>query len=169
MVAKVWGWETKELVLNGWKVSIWKDEKSSSNGQWQGLPNNVNVHCITVHFKMVKMTEFITIKKKTIRKCACLTLHRSRYCSLELSWWLSGKESACNTGDADSIPGSGRSPGKRNDNPLWCSCLGNPMDRGAWQATVHGVTKELDVTQQQLNNNCFMTPLSHIHVYFVMK
>ena len=63
-----------------------------------------------------------------------------------LPLWFSGKESACNTGDADSIPGSGRSPGKRNDNPLWCSCLGNPMDRGAWQATVHGVTKELDVT-----------------------
>ena len=43
--------------------------------------------------------------------------------------------------DAGSIPGSGRSPGEGNGNPLQYSCLGNPMDRGAWQATVHGVTK----------------------------
>ena len=55
--------------------------------------------------------------------------------------WLSSKESACNAGDTGSIPRSGRSPGGRNGNPLQYSCLGNPMDRGAWQATVHGVAK----------------------------
>ena len=44
-------------------------------------------------------------------------------------------------GDVGSIPGSGRSPGEGNGNHLQCSCLENPMDRGAWQATVHGVTK----------------------------
>ena len=55
-------------------------------------------------------------------------------------------ESTCNAGDAGSIPGSGRSPGEGNDNPLQYSCLGNPMDRGAWQATVHGITKESDMT-----------------------
>ena len=43
--------------------------------------------------------------------------------------------------DAGSIPASGRSPGVGNGNPLHYSCLGNPMERGAWQATVHGVTK----------------------------
>ena len=43
--------------------------------------------------------------------------------------------------DADSIPGSGRSPGEGHGNPVQCSCLENPMDRGAWWATVHGVTK----------------------------
>ena len=43
--------------------------------------------------------------------------------------------------DAGSIPGSGRSPGDGNGNPLQYSCLENPMDRGAWWATVHGVTK----------------------------
>ena len=43
--------------------------------------------------------------------------------------------------DAGSIPGSGRSPGGGNGNPLQCSCLENPMDRGAWWATVHGATK----------------------------
>ena len=46
-----------------------------------------------------------------------------------------------NAGDTSSIPGSGRSPGEGNRNPLQCSGLGNPMDRGAWQATGHGVTK----------------------------
>ena len=54
------------------------------------------------------------------------------------------KQSACNAGDADFIPGLGRSPGGGHGNLLQCSCLGNPMDRGAWQATVHGITKELD-------------------------
>ena len=52
-----------------------------------------------------------------------------------------GKESACNTGDPCLIPGSGRSSGEGNGNPLQYSCLENFMDRGAWQATVHGVTK----------------------------
>ena len=50
--------------------------------------------------------------------------------------WLSGKESACNAGDEGSVPGSGRSLGERNGNPLQYVCLGNPMDRGAWWATV---------------------------------
>ena len=48
---------------------------------------------------------------------------------------------AGDVGDIGSIPGLGRSPGVRNGNPLQYSCLGNPMDRGAWQATVHRVAK----------------------------
>ena len=51
------------------------------------------------------------------------------------------KASAYNVGDPGSIPGPGRSPGEGNGNPLQYSCLENPMDRGAWQATVHGFTK----------------------------
>ena len=51
-----------------------------------------------------------------------------------------------NAGVKGSIPGWGSSPGERNGNPLQYSCLGNPMDRGAWQAIVHGVAKELDTT-----------------------
>ena len=50
------------------------------------------------------------------------------------------KKLPTNAGDAGSIPGSGRSPGGGNGNPLQYSCLKNPMDRGTWQATVHGVT-----------------------------
>ena len=47
-----------------------------------------------------------------------------------------GEESACNSGDSGSIPGSGRSPGEGNGNPLQYSCLGNPKDTGAWWVTV---------------------------------
>ena len=54
---------------------------------------------------------------------------------------LEVKASTCNAGDLGSIPGSGRSPGEGNGNPLQYSCLENPMDGGAWWATVHGVTK----------------------------
>ena len=55
------------------------------------------------------------------------------------------KNLLANAGDMGSIPGSRRSPGEGNGNPLQYSCLGNPMDRGAWWATVHGVTKELNI------------------------
>ena len=54
---------------------------------------------------------------------------------------LNGKESASQAGHMGSIPGSGRSPGEVNGNPLQYSCLGNLIDRGAWRATVHGVAK----------------------------
>ena len=53
-----------------------------------------------------------------------------------------GKASACNAGDLCSIPGSGRCPGEGHSNPLQYSCLENPIDRGAWWATVHGETTE---------------------------
>ena len=52
-----------------------------------------------------------------------------------------GKASTLNEGDLGSIPGSRRCPGEGNGNPLQYSCLGIPMDRGAWRATVHGVAK----------------------------
>ena len=52
-----------------------------------------------------------------------------------------GKESTCDAGDPGSIPGLGGSPGESNGYPLQYSCLENPMDRRAWQATVHGVAK----------------------------
>ena len=59
-----------------------------------------------------------------------------------------GKASACNAGDPGSIPGSGRSPGEGNGNPLQYSCLENPMEGGAWWAAVHVVAK----SRTQLNN-----------------
>ena len=72
------------------------------------------------------------------------------FLSKTLSWGFPGdsaiKNLPDNAGDAESIPGSGRFPGKENGNPLQYSCLGNPMDRGAWWATVQGVTKESSMT-----------------------
>ena len=67
-----------------------------------------------------------------------------------------GKVSDCNAGDLGSIPGSGISPGGRNGNPLQYSCLENSMDKGACQATVHGVENS-------------WTRLSDFHFQFVTK
>ena len=64
---------------------------------------------------------------------------------MDFSWSSVSKESACNAGDLGLIPGLGRSPGEGNGNPLQYSCLENPTDRGAWQATIYRVA-ELDVT-----------------------
>ena len=67
---------------------------------------------------------------------------------MNTSWlprWFSGK-SACQAGDAGSIPGLGRSPGEGIGNLLQYSCLGNTMEKGAWRALVHAVTKVLDMT-----------------------
>ena len=58
---------------------------------------------------------------------------------------------AGDTIDMGSIPGLGRSSGVGNGNPLQYSCLENPMDRGAWRATVHGVAKETDTTEHIIN------------------
>ena len=59
---------------------------------------------------------------------------------------------AGDTRDVGVIPESGRSPGVGNGNPLQYSYLGNPMDRGAWQATVHGTTRESDMTSSKTTN-----------------
>ena len=62
--------------------------------------------------------------------------------SLKFTYWSpNSPKSACKAGDLGSIPESGRSPGEGNDSPLQYSCLENPMDRGAWWATVHGVAR----------------------------
>jgi len=58
--------------------------------------------------------------------------------------WLNDKQSACNIGVVGSIPGSGRFLGEGDGNPFQYSCMGNFMNRGAWQETDHGVTKESD-------------------------
>ena len=68
------------------------------------------------------------------------------YHTFGLLWWLSDKESICQCRRLRFDPGSGRFPGEENGNLLQYSCLGNPMDRGTWWATVIGVTKESDKT-----------------------
>ena len=84
------------------------------------------------------MYEVITSKKKDI---VYINNTEGLPCSSK------GKESACNAGDQGSIPWSGRSSGEGNGNPLQCSYLENPMNRGAWQAIIHGVA-ESDTTEQ---------------------
>ena len=69
-----------------------------------------------------------------------------------------GNESTCKAGDPGSIPGSGRSPREGNGNPLQYSCLENPMDRGAWQATIYSITKN----QTQLSDK-------HFHFRFTLQ
>ena len=69
-------------------------------------------------------------------------------CILGFRGGSDGKESPCNAGDLGSIPGSGRSPGEGNSNPLQYSCLETSMDRGAWRTTIRGVTK----SQTQLSD-----------------
>ena len=60
------------------------------------------------------------------------------------------KNLPANAGNVGLSPTLGRSPGEGNSNPFQYSCLGNPMDRGAWLATVHGVAKEADMTKQTI-------------------
>ena len=74
-------------------------------------------------------------------------MHTTKYKSEDFSGSSDSKASAYNAGDQGSIPGSGTSPGERNGNPLQYSCLENPMDREAWQATVHGGHKKSDMTE----------------------
>ena len=68
-------------------------------------------------------------------------LEQLTYYFLDFPAGSDGKAPVYNAGDQGSIPGSGRSPGERNGNPLQYYCLENPMGRGAWRATVHGVAK----------------------------
>ena len=79
-----------------------------------------------------------------------------------------GKESACNAGDLGLFSGSRRSPGEGHGNPLQYSCLGNPMNRGAWWATVHGVAKSRarlsDQDSLSQNHNCLCCQ-TLLHIY----
>ena len=88
-----------------------------------------------------------------------------------LPTWLSGEEFPASAGDVGLILGSGRSPEEGNSNPLQCSYLGNPTDRGGWWATVHGVA-ELNTTEKipthtrmhAYTHTCEQVH-THIHVY----
>ena len=94
---------------------------------------------------------------------------------------MAPKASACNAGDLGSVLGSGRSPGEGNGNPLQYSCLENPMDGGAWWATVHGVTKSRtwlsDFTFTYISNTGFSCifsrnpkfPKSSVHTYLFQR
>ena len=83
----------------------------------------------------------VTRSQKWRKECGVWKETEAQDTHLGLPRWLSSKESTCQAGDVGSIPGSGRSPGGEKGNPLQYSYLGNPMDRGTWQDTLHGVAK----------------------------
>ena len=72
------------------------------------------------------------------------------------SLWLRGKESACSAGDTGLIPGWGKYPGEGNGYPLQYSCLENPVNRGAWRATTHRVTKSRTRLKQLGHNGILL-------------
>ena len=74
------------------------------------------------------------------------------------------KNLPASAGNMGSIPGSGRSPGRGNGNPLQYSCLKNTTDRGAWQATVHEAAKESDLTER-LNTDTHAHTHTHKHIH----
>ena len=105
--------------------------------QYSGLENSMDCIVHEVTKSQTRLSNFHIMLLMT--RISALKRRGSR-----LLWWLNDKESTSNagdTGDAGSIPGLGRSPAGGNGNPLQYSCLENPMDRGAWWATVHGVTQ----------------------------
>ena len=117
---------------------------------WHTMWNSERDHLYLGHFCTLMCKE---ISQYTSMQLICP--------HLKLTWlprWLSGKES----GDVGSIPGSERSPGEGNDNPLQYSCLEHPMDRGPWHTAVHGVSKELDTTER-LNSDNTIYHLVFIH------
>ena len=102
----------------------------------------------SIFFSLRRMNQILyqVSHRATLNCCCCkgygkMKLLTDHPCDLGFPHSSFGKESVCNAGDPGSIPGSGRSPGEGNGNPLQYSCLENPMDRGAWQATVLGVAR----------------------------
>ena len=93
-------------------------------------------------FSSLELTDFLWIKSSFLKE-----IFTPFYGYVSFPGGSDGKASACNAGDLGSIPGSGRSPGEGNGNPLQYSCLENPMDRGAWWATVQRVAKSWDTTE----------------------
>ena len=82
------------------------------------------------------------------------------------------KEFSCSAGDPNLIPGSGRSAGEGNGNPLQCSCLGNYIDREAWWTTVHGITKvrhalAIKTEKEKLKSTIFQS--TSLSIYYIYK
>ena len=102
-----------------------------------------NISCVRhwIHWKEQKIIYEFVPQGTLTKLCRCFRRVHLKLLKEELGfhWLLNSKKSACNAGDLGSIPGSERSTGEGNENPLQYSCLENSMDRGAWWATIHGV------------------------------
>ena len=116
---------------------------------WKRSPGLRNLNCSGFWFCPLcyVLCEAISNHSSSKAISGLTTIVHDLYQSNNIYFYLMGfpggfsKESACTAGDLGSIPGLGRSPGEGNGNPLQCSCLGNPIDRGAWWATVHRVAR----------------------------
>ena len=106
------------------------------------LTNTWDCQCFKI------LTIWVCVYRYHIVTLICISLMTND----EFPWWVSGKESACQCWRRRSHLWVRKIPWKRRWQPLQNSCLGNPMDIGAWWATVHGVVKEWDMTER-LNNN----------------
>ena len=123
------GWQDTELGFTG---EVKWDRKTGTQGK--GSDGNQNL--------VIRLT--LRSPEVNRHNYDQLTLNKDAKTIQGLPQGLNGKESTCNAGDVGDtglIPGLGRSPGEANGNPLQYSGLGNPMDRGTWQATAHGVAK----------------------------
>ena len=96
--------------------------------------------CAVFFLNLIFFTE-VQLSVKASLTCRDSPVFAREYMCTGFAGGSGDKESACKAGDPDLIPGSGRSPGEGNGNPLQYSCLENPMDRGAWRATVHGAAE----------------------------
>ena len=121
----------------------WENEKQYSNTQnslistlkWWKHNKNGKKKFIEFQIQMLIKIQTFVISTSEVANSPLLDWYQGASLSSV------GKESVCNTGDLGSVPGLGRSPGEGNGNPFQYSGLENPMDRGAWQGTVHGVTR----------------------------
>ena len=151
-----------KLPMTDWKCQISK--QASMTASKNKIVRSTQNICFTLESTQDGVIFLLVCKMKTIcdRKRATYNWeHGEAVTSWEVQF-LVGKEMSfpgvsmvnnppAKAGDSSSIPGSGRSSGEENGNPLQYSCLENPMDREAWWATVPGITKESHLTQQ-LNN-----------------
>ena len=138
--------------LQGQRVREWRDPTAEPRSLCCALCRNSP--CVG----MLRARGFLwqTTHIKLITKNLKLPLS-----SLGVPTWLSGKESACQAGYVGSIPGLGISHEEGNGNPLSYSCLENPMGRGAWQATVHGVTKGQTQLNTRVQHSIVLRNVSH--------
>ena len=133
-IRKIYGsgkWQPSSILA--WKIP-WAEEPGKLRARHNWTTERTHTHPLNQQFNFCSLS--------TLHKCARKCVHR---CSLQRCLCVPGgsdrKDFTHNAGDLGSIPELGRSPGGGHGNPLQYSCLENPMDRGAWPATVHGVEK----------------------------
>ena len=130
-------WSLKVILSGKDAKYLYSLEKCKSKPQW-----HITSHLL--EWSLSKRLEITSVGQGVEKRGSLCTVGGNINCgtaTMGFPHCSAGKESACNAGDLGSIPGSGRSPGEGNGNCLQYSCLENPMDRGAWQAADHGITR----------------------------